>query len=102
MNQSIEDAAQQLAVVAGVSVVEATNGIEKALQGLRTPTLDAVIAVNQWLATAEDCRRQERWATDPMGLMEWLTLDQWRWAAVDALGAMQDALARLADWIEPE
>lgn len=100
----IEDAAQKLGTAIGVSVAEAEYQIEKAinsLNGFQVPVLD-IAGLHQAMERIEEQRRQQQWATDPLGLMDWLELDQWRWFIVNRIGNIQDALSAIAEWIEPD
>ena len=56
--------------------------------------LPPYLSHDEILAIMERNRTEHRWRTDPLGLMPWLSLNEWRWRAADAL----EALAR---WVAP-
>jgi hypothetical protein len=97
--QQIEDAAKNLGLVMGVSMAEATFQINRAIEGINRFQMPDF---EQAMARLEDQRRQQRWATDPMGLLDWLEFDQWRWFIVNRIGNVQDALGAIASWVEPD
>lgn len=83
----------------GYDVAEVNAAFSKMQQALSNAYGITNIAAR--LEAIEDQRRQERWRTDPMGLMGWLDPVEWRWLMVERITDLADALDALAGWIEP-
>lgn len=95
----VQELAQELAAVLGVSVSEAAAALSRIVEKFDKPWQKDRIA--EVMARIEK-RQEERWRTDPLNLMEWLTDESWRWLAFGILQSLTGALNTLAEWVCPE
>lgn len=91
---------QELAAVLGVSVSEAAAALSRIVEKFDKPWQED--RISEVMANIEKLQNDERWRTDPLCLMDWLTDEPWRWLAFDILHSLMGALNTLAEWVCPE
>jgi hypothetical protein len=83
--------------------------LRERLASLELNTNNVFAQLHSQQQEAEARMLELRWGTDPLGLMDWLTVRQWRWSTAQLLyrisrgfGAAQDLFWALSNWVEPE
>lgn len=91
---------QELANVLGASLAETAAAISRIAEKMGQPWPEDRIA--EAMDRIEKRQEEERWRTDPLNLMEWLTDEPWRWLAFDAIHSLMGVLNKLAEAIAPK